>query len=436
MRETFGLDFVDPVALIEATGTFFEYPCCDRDPLPRWSFGRVTLLGDAAHPMYPTGRNGASQAILDARSLTNHLTSGASVTEALAAYDAERRPATAADRPRQPAGRAGGRHRPGRGPRARRLRRPRRRRELRRARGDRARLRLAGRVRAGPGEPPGEPEGWMTASTQANARVPPDRPARVRPRSAWAVQVVPDPGAGRPLTRVRPGELVCLLGPNGCGKTTLLRILAGLEAPDDGTVLVNGDDPFRRPGRPAVGVVFQEPRLLPWKTAAENITVCLKPLGLTGDRAARRAAEYLDSGRAARLRGYYPARLSGGMQQRAAIARALAVEPAILLMDEPFSALDPETRRDQQQAVVEIWRATGKTIVFITHSIEEALAIGTRVVLLSARPARMLRTWEARRSTRTDRPGRRHPRATRRAGPGATPTRRPRRTPASELSEG
>jgi 2-polyprenyl-6-methoxyphenol hydroxylase-like FAD-dependent oxidoreductase len=95
VRDTFELDFLDPLALIEATGTFFEFPCCDRDPLPRWSFGRVTLLGDAAHPMYPTGANGASQAILDARVLTIQLTSGASVAEALAAYDAERRPATA-----------------------------------------------------------------------------------------------------------------------------------------------------------------------------------------------------------------------------------------------------------------------------------------------------------------------------------------------------
>jgi 2-polyprenyl-6-methoxyphenol hydroxylase-like FAD-dependent oxidoreductase len=95
VRDTFELDFLEPLALIEATGDFFEFPCCDRDPLPRWSFGPVTLLGDAAHPMYPTGANGASQAILDARALTNHLTSGASVTEALAAYDAERRPATA-----------------------------------------------------------------------------------------------------------------------------------------------------------------------------------------------------------------------------------------------------------------------------------------------------------------------------------------------------
>jgi len=145
--------------------------------------------------------------------------------------------------------------------------------------------------------------------------------------------------------------------------------------------------------------VFQEPRLLPWKTVAQNVEVCLAPLGLSGDRAARRAAEYLDLVGLHGFHRYYPARLSGGMQQRAAIARALAVEPAILLMDEPFSALDPETRRDQQQAVVEIWRATGKTIVFVTHSIEEALAIGNRVGLLSARPARMLRTWDLDAST-------------------------------------
>ena len=193
---------------------------------------------------------------------------------------------------------------------------------------------------------------------------------------------------------VRSGELLCLLGPNGCGKTTLLRILAGLEAPDGGAVLVDGKAVDRRSARPSVGVVFQEPRLLPWRTAAENVAVCLRSLGLAGDLAGRRATEHLDLVGLHGFGGYYPSQLSGGMQQRVSIARALAVEPAILLMDEPFSALDPETRRDQQQAVVEIWRATRKTIVFITHSIEEALAIGSRVVLLTARPARVLRAWD------------------------------------------
>ena len=193
---------------------------------------------------------------------------------------------------------------------------------------------------------------------------------------------------------VAPGELLCLLGPNGSGKTTLLRILAGLEVPDAGSVLVDGEVVDPRARRQAVGVVFQEPRLLPWRTVRENVALCLRPLGLSGAAAARSASEYLDLVGLHGFEGYYPARLSGGMQQRASIARALAVEPAILLMDEPFSALDPESRRDQQAAVLEIWRATRTTIVFVTHSIEEALAIGTRVALLTARPARLLRTWD------------------------------------------
>jgi NitT/TauT family transport system ATP-binding protein len=193
---------------------------------------------------------------------------------------------------------------------------------------------------------------------------------------------------------VGPGELLCLLGPNGSGKTTLLRILTGLEAPDAGSVLVDGQVVEPRARRQAIGVVFQEPRLLPWRTVRENVTLCMRPLGLTGAPAARRAASYLELVGLHGFEGYYPARLSGGMQQRAAIARALAIEPEVLLLDEPFSALDPETRRDLQVTLVEIWRATRKTIVFVTHSLDEALAVGTRVALLTARPARLLRTWD------------------------------------------
>ncbi|MFN8515582.1 MAG: ABC transporter ATP-binding protein [Thermomicrobiales bacterium] len=189
---------------------------------------------------------------------------------------------------------------------------------------------------------------------------------------------------------VRPGEFVCLLGPNGCGKTTLLRILAGLEEPDHGQVLIANEPVAAQSDRARrVGVVFQESRLLPWRSVLDNITLCLKPLGLHGEAARQRVGTYLDL---VGLRGFereFPGRLSGGMQQRAAIARALATGPTILLMDEPFSALDPETRRIMQDELVKLWEAMGTTILFVTHNIEEALRIGNRVALLTARPARV-----------------------------------------------
>ena len=189
---------------------------------------------------------------------------------------------------------------------------------------------------------------------------------------------------------VEAGELVCLLGPNGCGKTTLLRIVAGLEAPTRGTVLLDGAPVDRRHAR-RIGFVFQEDRLLPWRTLRDNAALVLTPLGL--DRAAReaRAMEYL---RLAGLHGfehYYPGRVSGGMRQRAAIARALAIEPDLLLMDEPFGALDAQNRRIMQGEIRRIWAETGRTILFITHSIEEAVDVGTTLVMLSARPSRVRR---------------------------------------------
>jgi NitT/TauT family transport system ATP-binding protein len=186
------------------------------------------------------------------------------------------------------------------------------------------------------------------------------------------------------------GELVCLLGPNGCGKTTLLRIVGGLEPPSAGEVRLDG----RRVVAGAasdlhVGVVFQEDRLLPWMTLEENVALVLRPLGL--DAAARRetARRYLRFVGLQAFAGYYPNRVSGGMRQRAAIARALAIEPAMLLMDEPFASLDAQNRRIMQTELRRIWAETGKTIVFVTHSIEEAITIGTTLVMMSARPARV-----------------------------------------------
>ena len=189
---------------------------------------------------------------------------------------------------------------------------------------------------------------------------------------------------------VEAGEFVCLLGPNGCGKTTLLRIVGGLEPPTRGTVTLGGE-PVVGSGRHTrkVGVVFQEDRLLPWMTLRENVELLQKPLGIDGAARRATAARYLALVGLAGFEDYHPARVSGGMRQRAAIARALAVEPDLLLMDEPFGALDAQNRRIMQNEVRRIWRETGRTILFVTHAIEEAVAIGTTLVMLSARPSRI-----------------------------------------------
>jgi len=186
------------------------------------------------------------------------------------------------------------------------------------------------------------------------------------------------------------GDFVCLLGPNGCGKTTLLRIIGGLEAPTRGEVRLDGR-PVAYDGRSEshVGVVFQEDRLLPWMTLEQNVALVLRPLGRDAGSRRETARRYLRFVGLQGFEGYYPNRVSGGMRQRAAIARALAIEPDVLLMDEPFGALDAQNRRIMQAEVKRIWAETGKTIVFVTHSIEEAVAIGTTLVMMSARPARV-----------------------------------------------
>jgi NitT/TauT family transport system ATP-binding protein len=189
------------------------------------------------------------------------------------------------------------------------------------------------------------------------------------------------------------GEFVCVLGPNGCGKTTLLRIIGGLEPASRGRVALDGRPVvFEARHDRKVGVVFQEDRLLPWLTLRDNVALVLTPLGVP-ERARKNAAErYLRLVGLGGFEDYYPGRVSGGMRQRAAIARALVIEPDLLLMDEPFGALDAQNRRIMQHEVRRIWSQTGRTIVFVTHSIEEAAAIGTTLVMLSARPARVRAT--------------------------------------------
>lgn len=189
---------------------------------------------------------------------------------------------------------------------------------------------------------------------------------------------------------VEAAEFVCLLGPNGCGKTTLLRIIGGIEPATRGTVLLDGklvvaDQRHDR----QVGVVFQEDRLLPWMSLRDNVALVLKPLGPPLRERHAIADRYLDIVGLKGFEDYYPGRVSGGMRQRAAIARALAIEPDLLLMDEPFASLDAQNRRIMQNEVRRIWRETGRTILFVTHSIEEAVGIGTHLIMLSARPARI-----------------------------------------------
>lgn len=191
---------------------------------------------------------------------------------------------------------------------------------------------------------------------------------------------------------VRDGEFLTLVGPSGSGKTTLLDLLAGLSTPTSGEVLVDGKA-VTGPGKDRA-VVFQQYALFPWRTASANVSIGLESVGPDGKKLNRReraakASEYLALVGLAGFEDRYPHELSGGMKQRVAIARSLAYEPDVLLMDEPFAALDAQTREQLQDELLRIWKATGKTIVFITHGIDEAVYLGERVAVLSARPGRL-----------------------------------------------
>ena len=182
------------------------------------------------------------------------------------------------------------------------------------------------------------------------------------------------------------GDFICIVGPSGCGKTTLMQTLAGFLKPTSGTVSLDGKT-VDGPG-PERGVVFQQPALFPWMTVAANAG--FGP-SLRGDKAAASKAEtWLRTVGLWEFRDRYPYELSGGMQQRLAIARALCGEPKVLLMDEPFGALDALTRERMQEELHAVWRRTGMTVVFITHSVEEAVYLGTEVVVMSPRPGRIV----------------------------------------------
>jgi NitT/TauT family transport system ATP-binding protein len=185
------------------------------------------------------------------------------------------------------------------------------------------------------------------------------------------------------------GEFVSLIGPSGCGKSTLLRIVGDLTAPSSGTVRVNDKTAEQARRDRDYGMVFQSPVLFDWRTVEDNVKLPLEILGWNADRRSARAKEMLDLVELGDFLKHRPFQLSGGMQQRVAIARALAFSPSILLMDEPFGALDEMTRERMNGEVLRIWEQTGTTILFVTHSIPEAVFLSSRVVVMSARPGRI-----------------------------------------------
>jgi NitT/TauT family transport system ATP-binding protein len=185
------------------------------------------------------------------------------------------------------------------------------------------------------------------------------------------------------------GEFCAILGHSGCGKTTLLNLIAGFEAPSRGTLTVDG----QAIGGPSADrtVIFQDYALFPWLTAADNIAFGLEQKNIPADQRGRLVRHYIDLVGLDGFAGHYPHQLSGGMRQRVAIARALAVSPRVLLMDEPFGALDDQTRRAMQDELVRIWQREPKTVLLVTHSLDEAILLADRIIVLTRRPGRIKR---------------------------------------------
>jgi NitT/TauT family transport system ATP-binding protein len=191
---------------------------------------------------------------------------------------------------------------------------------------------------------------------------------------------------------VKDKEFVCILGASGCGKTTLLRLIAGLDTAHSGLILLEEEEIAGT--NPKVGFVFQEYSLFPWRTVIDNIAFGLEMKGISKEDRYMVAERYLDLINLAQFRDSYPSELSGGMRQRVAVARALTLDPVLLLMDEPFGALDAQTRNMLQKELLQIWEKTKKMIVFITHSVDEAVYLSDRIIVLTPRPGRICKNFE------------------------------------------
>ena len=246
-----------------------------------------------------------------------------------------------------------------------------------------------------------EPGVWRVPSPPAS-HVGSPLPHGERSERAWREQarienvsrVFPAVRGGEPTRALEPTDLtvgdndfVTILGPSGCGKSTLLRLVAGLDTPTTGRMLLDGK-PVTRPG-PDRGMVFQSYTLFPWLTVADNIAFGLREKGVPAAERARVVESWLTRVGLTSFAHHYPKQLSGGMQQRTAIARALANDPAILLLDEPFGALDNQTRALMQELLLGIWERERKTVLFVTHDIEEAIFLASRVLVMTARPGRI-----------------------------------------------
>ncbi len=201
---------------------------------------------------------------------------------------------------------------------------------------------------------------------------------------------------------ITPGEFVTLIGPSGCGKSTLLRLIASLTAPSAGSIQVNGKSAEKARLDQDYGMAFQRAGLFEWRNVAKNIELPLELMGWSKSDRQRRSQEMLALVKLDDFGGHYPAELSGGMQQRIAIARSLSFSPSLLLMDEPFGALDEMTREHMQDELLRIWAETNTTVVFVTHSIAEAVYLSTRIVVMSPRPGRISTVIDVDLGTRSD----------------------------------
>ncbi len=244
----------------------------------------------------------------------------------------------------------------------------------------------------------GNASGGALETARPRAATPSERTPEANAIVVEAAGLGVDYGSGQERTvaltgvdlSIRRGEFVSLIGPSGCGKTTLLRAIADLERPSRGTLIVNGMTPQQARLKRAYGYVFQAPALYPWRNVERNVMLPLEIMGLPVSQRRERARRNLELVGLGNFGGRFPWQLSGGMQQRVSIARALSFEPALLLMDEPFGALDEITRDGLGVHLLDLWRRTGMSVVFVTHSIPEAVYLSTRIVVMSPRPGRIV----------------------------------------------